>query len=96
MEPMQSNMSSSMASSKNKRVLWIVVAVAIVVVVLAWWYMYRRAPGSSDEGASTSVEAQEPLSGGDTAADIGRDLEAVDLGNVDSELNALDQDINQL
>lgn len=85
-----------MAASKNKRVVWIVVAVAVVVAVLAWWYMYRRAPGSSDEGAPTSVETQEPLSGGDTAADISRDLEAVDLGNVDSELNALDQDINQL
>lgn len=91
---MQSNLSSSMVSSKNKRVVWVVAAVVIVAAVLGWWYMYRLAPTS--DKAPTSGEMQEPLSGGDTTADIGQDLETVDLGNVDSELDALDQDINQL
>lgn len=93
MEPMQSNMRPSMAAAKSKVWIWAFVAVvAAAAALIVWKYVgYQPAPVEP-----TAVEVNAPLAGGDTSADISKDLETVDLGDVGSELNQLDSDINQL
>lgn len=80
-----------MENKNNKTWIWVVVG-ALVVVGL-WWYVYY-APSYQAPGAQP--QAVQPLSGGDTTADITADLNAVDLGNVDQDLQQLDADIEQL
>ena len=80
-----------MSPQGGKWWVWIVIAAVVLAGVAIWWYVaYRPAP------ESTTAETTMPLSGEDTTAAIEQDIEAVDLGNVDEELDALDQDINQL
>lgn len=68
---------------KKSNLVWLAVVVALALLV--WWYWgYQSAPET------------DALSGGDTTADIGQDLQSVDLGAVEQELDALDKDINQL
>ena len=87
-------MQSSMAAPKSKIWMWVVVAVVVVAVIaaFAWWrYVPQAMPSVPSAGVISA-----PLTGGDTTADIDKDLGAVDLGDVDQELNQLDADINQL
>jgi flagellar basal body-associated protein FliL len=67
--------------------------VIIIVIVVAWFAFAKRgvAP-SSDEAA----QIQSPAAGEDTTAVIEAELQDVDLGNIDAELQAIDADLNQL
>jgi len=82
-----------MTGAKNKVWVWIIIVavLAVVIGVSVWWYA-----GYQSESTPPAGDAAVPLSGGDTSAEIGKDLEMVDLGNVGSELNELDKDIDQL
>ena len=77
--------------------MWaVVVLVVILLGVLAAWYLgYLSLPQPTPSAPSAGAPAA-PLSGGDTAADVEKDLGTVDLGNVGQELDQLDADINQL
>ncbi|MBI2036895.1 MAG: hypothetical protein HYT14_00865 [Candidatus Liptonbacteria bacterium] len=78
--------------NKNKKV-WVWVVIGALVVAGLWWYAYYQptyqAPGELPQTA-------QPLSGGDTTADITDDLNAIDLGDIDKDLQQLDADIEQL
>ena len=75
-----------MNTSKNW--LWILIAVVVLALLWAvWQYGFLN-------GLITKEEA--PLSGGDTTAEIDKDLSAVDVGNPDQDLKQLDADLNQL
>lgn len=91
---MQPTMRSPMMASKGKSWTWVIAAVVVAAIaVLAWWwYVIQLNPYP----IAPENEVLPSLAGGDTVGDIEQDLGAVDLGNVDQELNELDKDINQL
>ena len=61
--------------------LWVIIAIIVVTAGFVW-YRYYFAPSS------------EPLSGEDTTAAIENDLGAVDLGDLDSDFQSVDKDLN--
>ncbi len=61
--------------------MWIWVAVVLVAVALGWWWSQNRV-------------SMPPVS--DKTAAIEKDLSAIDLGNVDKELQSTDADVNAL
>ena len=77
--------------------MWAVVVLAVIILgVLAAWYLgYLSLPQPTPSVPSAGAPAA-PLTGGDTAADIEKDLGTVDLGNPGQDVNTLDADINQL
>ncbi|GEM_PF-3318837 len=89
------------SSSRNK---WMGISIAVVLLVLglaAGWFFYGKtffapvgeqpaaAPVSNESGSSASLES-------DTTAQIGQDIDSIDLGNVDQDTGSLDSDLNQL
>lgn len=78
--------------NNNKR-MWVWVVVGALVVAGLWWYVYYQ---PSYQAPQEQPQATQPLSGGDTTADITRDFNAVDLGDIDRDLQRLDTDIEQL
>ncbi|MDP3947554.1 MAG: hypothetical protein Q8Q41_02590 [bacterium] len=80
--------------NKNN-MMWVWVVVGALVVAGLWWYVYSQPPQVPPE-LQVQPQAAEPLSGGDTTADITKDFNAVDLGNVEQDLQQLDADIEQL
>jgi len=64
----------------SKNWLWILIIIVVLALLWAAWQY--------EEGA--------PLSGGDTTAEIDKDLNAVDLGDPEEDLKQLDADLNQL
>lgn len=78
--------------NKNNTMMWVWVVVGVLVVAGLWWYAYY---GPSYQ-APEAPQAAEPLSGGDTTADITEDFNAIDLGDVEQDLQQLDADIEQL
>lgn len=89
---------------------WLWISIAIVVLALAWavWQfgffnrpiteksappLVKGAPPSA--GNTAPEEGVSPLVN-DTTAEIGKDLNAVDIGNPDGDLKKLDADLNQL
>lgn len=60
---------------------WILILIAVIVLALLWAsWQYGLAP----------------LLDNDTTATIDKDLNTVDIGNPDQDLNQLDADLNQL
>lgn len=64
----------------------IIIAIIVVVVILAFTALRKQA---------TAPVVETPL-GEDTTAAIEQGLEAVDLGDLDAEFQAIDQDLNSL
>jgi len=77
--------------NKNK-MMWVWVVVGALVVAGLWWYVYYQPFVTAPEAQPQAV----PFSGGDTTADISEDFNAVDLGDIDKDLEQLDADIEQL
>ena len=74
--------------TSNKTWIWIlIVVVALAFLWAAWRYGIFNGP--------ITKEAISP-STGDTTAEIGKDLNTVDVGNPDQDLKQLDADLNQL
>ena len=75
-----------MNTSKNW--LWILIIVVVLALLWAAWQygFFNR----------LVTEEEAPLSGGDTTAEIDKDLNAVDLGDPEEDLKQLDADLNQL
>ena len=71
-----------MESQKSKTWIWVVVVVLLAVAL--WWWNQQ------------SAIAPEIVSEGDTTVAIDQDLNAVDLGDVDAELQDLEADVNSL
>lgn len=74
----------------NKTWLWIVIAVVVLALFwIAWQYGFLT--------LKTEEQSQfQPLSGGDTTAEIDDDLNAIDVGNPDQDFEQIDADINSL
>lgn len=70
--------------------IWILILIAVVVLALAW--------AAWQYGFFNRLVVQEGTSllDNDTAAAIENDLNAVDIGNPDDDLQQLDADLNQL
>lgn len=71
-----------MESQKSKTWIWVVAVILLAVVI--WWWSQQPAV------------APETVSRGDTTVAIDQDLTAVDLGDVDTELQGLEADVNSL
>lgn len=88
MNPMM-NMPSGMPGNRgSKKKLVVVFVVAAAVAVSLWWW-FSQAPVL--EAPTTGQQAPN-----DTTAAINQDLQAVDFGDLDAELQGIDQELNQL
>ena len=67
------------------RAAWTVVVVIILVALCLLIYLRGALPGDETAGP--------PLSEGDTTAVLEQELEATDLGDIDAELEALEEDL---
>ncbi len=77
--------------------LWIVVALLVLVAAGLWWYGYI--PGyapSAQPGQSSGGGQQQALSGSDKAADIEKELNATDFGNLAPDFQGVDANLKQL
>ncbi|MFH0712449.1 MAG: hypothetical protein V2A55_01145 [Candidatus Jorgensenbacteria bacterium] len=72
-----------------KKTLTIVIIVIVLALVI--WFIFRSPePVFSPEAGTTGVL------GGDTTSAINNDLNSLDLGDLDSEFQQIDADLNQL
>jgi cell division protein YceG involved in septum cleavage len=69
-----------MNTQNGKIIIWLVV-LALIIAAGFIWYRYYFAQS-------------EPLSGEDTTSAIENDLGAVDLGDLDSDFQSVDKDLN--
>ena len=76
---------------KSKKWLWILLVV--VVIAMVWWLVR-----SSNEATAPGVgeNAGPALSGDDTTAAIEQELNATNLGDIETELQETDADLNSL
>ncbi|MSU56028.1 MAG: hypothetical protein EXS51_01830 [Candidatus Taylorbacteria bacterium] len=74
-----------------KKILIAIVLIAVVVFVV----MYFGAPKATEPAVTTDTTATAPAPT-DTTARITSDLDAVQVGDPNIDLNALDADINSL
>ena len=78
----------------NKTLLIIIILIAVIVVGGIWWWTKSKAPSPGPSTPSTpQTELQPPA---DSTAAINQSLNQVDLGDVDTDLQKLDSDINSL
>lgn len=85
------NQSMSTGPIKKKSpLLWIILAVVVAAAGLAWWYISQmEAEPVVFDQPKINKEARE-----DTM--ISKDVQEVDLGNLDAEFKAMDSDLNSL
>ena len=76
--------------TQNKTWVWVVVVVAVVVAAWLWWgYWPASAP-------STSETAGPALSADDTTAAVEQELNATDFGDLETELQSTEADLQSL
>lgn len=78
------------SAKKINPLFFVVVAVIIVVGAIAWWYVGQMAPEPVvQEQPKINQEARQD-------ALIGNEINQVDLGNMDADLQQIDADLNSL
>jgi flagellar basal body-associated protein FliL len=88
MEQMNQNQAPQAGKSRLKSIIAVVVAI-IVIIVLAYSL-------SGQKTETPTVPSDSLSAGNDTTAGIQNDLNAVDMGNLDAELNDIDTQLNNL
>ena len=86
MENTQNNMMGPSSSDNKKPVLFTVMAGVVVLGVLIWWT--RMAPISQQVGVSPTPDTE--------ATTIGKDVDSIDVGDLNAEFNAIDKDLQSL
>ena len=86
MDTMQNNMMSH-PSRDSKKMVFMLVAVGSVVVGVLWWWMNRTQDRTGSQATPAPVVQD---------ADITSDLNAVNVGDLNADFNAIDKDINSL
>lgn len=82
---MEGQNNSTMPGAKNgsSLIIWVVL---IIVIVVAAFFVFSQ---------GSSVEAPE-IGGEDTTSAIGDQLDSIDIGEIENELQGIDGDLNQL
>lgn len=70
--------------NSNKKLVWFVIIV--IILVLGYFMLMPQGNQVSDEALSSDAVASE----------VEKDLNSVDLGNLDEDIKVLDNDINRL
>lgn len=89
------------------KVLWgVLIILVLLVIAAAIRFRVGNTPGSVSEEQPQTEEPQIPTKesqipieeqiAGDTTSAIERQLDEIDIGNLDSEFEAIDADVNQL
>ena len=78
---------------KSNKVILIVVAVVLLGLVI-YFATRSKAPGDLYGGESQSLPP--PLEGSDNSAAINQELQSVDLGDLESEFQSIDSELNNL
>ncbi|MDP3697782.1 MAG: hypothetical protein Q8R55_07285 [Candidatus Taylorbacteria bacterium] len=83
-------MMSQMSMKKKGPWLWIIIGIAAAVAGVAWWYISQMAVEPVGQQPSpVNQEARE-----DTM--LSKDIQEADLGDLDKEFQAIDNDLNSL
>ena len=78
-------------------VFWIVGIVVLVgVVAVLWWAMTTNPDAPSLIEPNTPAQEQGTVGTSDTASDILNDIEGLEVNTLDSEFQAIDQQVGQL
>jgi hypothetical protein len=70
-----------------------IVAVVVVIFLLIFWYMKSGTPSGAP--STDSFTPQSSVTD-DSIASINESIEAVDLGNLDTEFQEIDSELNNL
>ncbi len=81
----------------DKKTTYIIVGVIVVIVIVAMVFLTRQpvppaAPAGVGEVELPAVDAP----GGDATAVINKELEGVDVGEIDAEFQSIDSDLESL
>ena len=86
MENTQNNMADYSSDDNKKTVLITVVAGVVVLLALVWWMREVSVPPQVQVSPTPDVEA----------AAINQDINSVDVGDLNSEFDAIDKDLQGL
>lgn len=83
-------------ASNNKKIIWIIVIAAVIILGgLVWIFMPGQPTLKTDQEVLPSPPPPAVLKEDSTQA-IDKDLEQVDLGNLNEDFKAIDSDLNSL
>ncbi|MFH0806328.1 MAG: hypothetical protein V1885_01210 [Candidatus Brennerbacteria bacterium] len=77
-----------MISEEKKRKSWLMWAVLVVIVILAAIFIFWQGPAALAPAPEIGVE--------DTTSAIDAQIESIDLGNLESELQDINAELDQL
>jgi cytoskeletal protein RodZ len=92
--PKQAPAMPQMSSPKKgmSPIFWMLIVIALGVGAAAWWYITYQMPGvvpMNNEQPQVNTEAREDMK-------ISNEIGETDMGDIDSEFESVDQDINGL
>ncbi len=81
----------------NNFKIWIIIAVIVIIVIVAWILFARPEQATAPDGTPTdaSINKLQEVSTSDTVSAIEEDLNATDLSDLTSELEAIEKELGQ-
>ncbi len=73
----------------KKTILIIIILVIVIGTIIFWWIMQKPVP-------SVSLVPSAPVLKNDTTSVIDKDLESIDVGDLDKEFEVIDNDLKNL
>jgi len=73
----------------NKKTFIVIVVIIVAIIIIAWWYTQTPTTQAPTEGPAGGVPT-------DTTSEISKELESVDVGDVDKEFQEIDGELNTL
>lgn len=92
MPPLQDMISKTAPKKKISALFWILILIVLGATGAAWWYINNQMP----MGASAVVSQPKIDKEAREDTQINNDIGDTDLGNVDTEFQSVDQDLNSL
>jgi len=81
--------------TQNKKSSGLGLMVLIVLIVIVAWFVFAR-PGQAPTIGNETAQVESPAAGEDTTAVIQSELNQIDFGDSNAELQAIDADLGQL
>jgi hypothetical protein len=75
----------------NKKTFILIVVIVVAAIIIVWWYTQTPTTQAPTEGPSGVIAPP-----ADTTSEISKELESVDVGDVDKEFQQIDGELNTL